>query len=268
MKKQIIIGFYFFVFVANLQASELIEVNQSSLDQIKSMEYETYDSGYAEWQASDIELFLSEDENFSVGVWKAKAGQEVMDSPYPYNTWMLIKEGEIETVNSSGEKNIFRKDEGFMTPKGWTGTFSITKDLVIIYIYDGLGQTENDKLMDLNKVARNIYNNESIFKMLSTKEFSSGNKDQLRAKEALSFTNKDESFQIGLWEAEVGQVPAAWAYDEFMHVLKGRIKMTDSSVSTLVIGANVGVIVPTGWEGVFSVQESVVKIWVIYDNSN
>ena len=65
------------------------------------MEYETYDSGYAEWQASDIELFLSEDENFSVGVWKAKAGQEVMDSPYPYNTWMLIKEGEIETINSS-----------------------------------------------------------------------------------------------------------------------------------------------------------------------
>ena len=66
MKKQIIIGFYFFVFVANLQASELIEVNQSSLDQIKSMEYEAYDSGYAEWQASDIELFLSEDENLSL----------------------------------------------------------------------------------------------------------------------------------------------------------------------------------------------------------
>ena len=162
MKKQII-GFYFLVFVVNLHASELIEVNQSSLDQIKSMEYEAYDSGYAEWQASDIELFLSEDENFSVGVWKAKAGQEVMDSPYPYNTWMLIKEGEIETVNSSGEKNIFRKDEGFMTPKGWTGIFSITKDLVIIYIYDGLTQTENDESMDLNKVAGIIYNNESIF---------------------------------------------------------------------------------------------------------
>ena len=268
MKKQIIIGFYFFVFVVNLQASELIEVNQSSLDQIKSMEYETYDSGYAEWQASDIELFLSEDENFSVGVWKAKAGQEVMDSPYPYNTWMLIKEGEIETVNSSGEKNIFRKDEGFMTPKGWTGTFSITKDLVIIYIYDGLGQTENDKLMDLNKVARNIYNNESIFKTLSTKEFSSVNKDQLRAKEALSFTNKDESFQIGLWEAKEGEVPALWNYDEFMYVLKGGIEMTDSSGSTLVIGPNEGVVVPTGWEGVFSVPETVVKIWVIYDTSN
>ena len=107
MKNQIIIGFYFLVIALNLNATELIEVNQSLLDQIKSMEYEAYDSGYAEWQASDIELFLSEDENFSVGVWKAKAGQEVMDSPYPYNTWMLIKEGEIETVNSSGEKNIF-----------------------------------------------------------------------------------------------------------------------------------------------------------------
>ena len=104
-----------------------------------------------------------------------------------------------------------------MTPKGWTGTFSITKDLVIIYIYDGLSQTENDESMDLNKVAGNIYNNESIFKTLSTKEYSSENEDQLRAKEALSFTNKDESFQIGLWEAKQGQVPALWNYDEFMY---------------------------------------------------
>ena len=61
MKNQIIIGFYVLVFLAHLNAAELIEVNQSLLDQIKSMEYETYDSGYAEWQASDIELFLSED---------------------------------------------------------------------------------------------------------------------------------------------------------------------------------------------------------------
>jgi len=268
MKNQIIIGFYFLFCAVNPNAAELIEVNQSSLDQIKSMEYESYDSGYAEWQASDIELFLSEDENFSVGVWKAKAGQEVMDSPYPYNTWMLIKEGEIETINSSEEKNTFREGEGFMTPKGWTGTFSITKDLVIIYIYDGLTQTENHESMNLNKVAGNIYNNESIFKKLSTKELSNGGEDQLRAKEALSFTNKDESFQIGLWEAKEGQVPALWTYDEFMYVLKGSIEMTDSSGSTLVIGPNEGVVVPTGWEGEFSVPETVVKIWIIYDTSN
>ena len=76
MKKQII-GFYFLVFMVNLHASELIEVNQSSLDQIKSMEYETYDSGYAKWQASDIELFLSEDENFSVGVWRQKLAKKL-----------------------------------------------------------------------------------------------------------------------------------------------------------------------------------------------
>ena len=44
--------------------------------------------------------------------------------------------------------------------------------------------------------------------------------------------------------------------------------MTESSGSTLVIGPNEGVVVPTGWEGVFSVPETVVKIWVIYDTSN
>ncbi len=44
MKNQIIIGFYFLFCAVNPNAAELIEVNQSSLDQIKSMEYETYDS--------------------------------------------------------------------------------------------------------------------------------------------------------------------------------------------------------------------------------
>ena len=34
MKKQIIIGFYFLVIALNLNATELIEVNQSLLDQI------------------------------------------------------------------------------------------------------------------------------------------------------------------------------------------------------------------------------------------
>ena len=51
-------------------------------------------------------------------------------------------------------------------------------------------------------------------------------------------------------------------------MLKGRIEMTDSSGSTLVIGPNEGVVVPTGWEGVFSVPETVVKFRVINDTSN
>ncbi|GIS85974.1 MAG: hypothetical protein CM1200mP17_05420 [Woeseia sp.] len=38
MKNQIIIGFYFLVIALNLNATELIEVNQSLLDQIKSRE--------------------------------------------------------------------------------------------------------------------------------------------------------------------------------------------------------------------------------------
>jgi len=266
MKKIMTVGFLLLNCFGTIDAGELIEVNQALIEQLKAMEYEPYDSGYAEWQATDIELFSSKDENFSMGVWKAEAGQEIMDTPYPYNTWMLIKEGEIETINSNGEKNIYKEGEGFITPKGWTGTFAITKDLVIIYIYDGLDDTENGESMDLNKVSAKNYNRNDILTTLGQKEFLGEAGDLILTKEELSFTNKDESFQIGLWEGTEGEIPASWNYDEFMYVLRGSIEMTDTAGKTVIINANEGVMVPTGWEGVFSVQETVAKIWIIYDD--
>ena len=42
--------------------------------------------------------------------------------------------------------------------------------------------------------------------------------------------------------------------------------MSDTAGKTVIINANEGVMVPTGWEGVFSVQETVAKIWIIYDD--
>ena len=47
---------------------------------------------------------------------------------------------------------------------------------------------------------------------------------------------------------------------------QGSIEMTDANGKVLVINPNEGVVVPKDWEGVFSVLETVVKIWVIYDN--
>ena len=266
MKKIIIAGMISVVLMANAKAVELIHINHETFDQLQSLEYESYDSGYAIWQAGDIELFLSENENFSVGVWKAKVGEEFMDTPYPYNTLMLIQKGQIETVDSSGDKSVYKAGEGFMTPKGWTGTFSITKDLEIIYIYDGFVATENDPSIDLNNIAKNNYNKNAISMALSRKQFEREDEQSLLAKEELTFTNKDESFQIGTWSASAGSVPAKWPYDEFMYVLKGSIEMTDANGKVLVINPNEGVVVPKDWEGVFSVLETVVKIWVIYDN--
>ena len=55
---------------SGLHGLELID--ESSIDRLKSMPYEEYDSGYGLWDSADLELFVSEDGNFSIGLWKSK----------------------------------------------------------------------------------------------------------------------------------------------------------------------------------------------------
>ena len=90
---------------SGLHGLELID--ESTIDRLKSMPYEEYDSGYGLWDSADLELFVSEDGNFSIGLWKSKAGSEEINTPYPYNVFFLLKSGEIKTKTNTGESNKF-----------------------------------------------------------------------------------------------------------------------------------------------------------------
>ena len=69
------------IMTSSLYGLELID--ESSIESLRSMSYEEYDSGYGLWDSADLELFVSKDENFSVGLWKSKAGSEEINTPYP-----------------------------------------------------------------------------------------------------------------------------------------------------------------------------------------
>ena len=96
MKKayQVTIALYL-TMTSSLYGLELID--ESAIESLRSMPYEEYDSGYGFWDSADLELFVSKDENFSIGIWKSKAGSEEINTPYPYNVFFLIKSGEIRT---------------------------------------------------------------------------------------------------------------------------------------------------------------------------
>ena len=264
MKRTIIIGLISMTFIATPKASDLIHINQKAFDRLESVEYEVYDSGYAEWLAGDIELFISDDENFSVGVWKARAGSEMIDTLYPYNVFFILKKGQIKTKSNTGLVNSFDAGEGFLIPKDWMGMFELTQDVELIYLYDGLVKTENDDSRDVYKDASVHFNKDIILKTLAKKNFTKG-EGLLNTKEELIFNNKDDSFSIGTWESKDGSVFSQWPYDEFMYVISGQILMTDKNGIRTVIDPNEGIVVPAGWEGDFSVPNNVVKIWSIYD---
>ena len=265
MKKAFLITIVLYLtMTSSLYGLEMI--NESSIESLRSMPYEEYDSGYGLWDSADLELFVSKDENFSIGLWKSKAGSEEIDTPYPYNVFFLIKSGEIRTKTKEGDTNRFVSGEGFLIPKGWMGTFEISKDVEAIYFYDGLVETMNDSMRNIYEDASLNYSAEYILKTMAKKEFNEG-ENGLKTKEVQTFNNSDESFSMGIWESTQANIPSDWPYDEFMYVIEGQILMTDQDGNTYEINPGEGIIVPTGWKGNFSVAEGVSKIWAIYDPS-
>ena len=77
-------------FYTNLHAADLIRLVKSVFADLLNTEFEIYNAGYGELTTREYELFTSEDENFSIGIWEAKRGEEVIDTPYPYNEFMYV----------------------------------------------------------------------------------------------------------------------------------------------------------------------------------
>ena len=250
-------------FYANLHAADLIHLDQSVFRDLNNTEFESYNEGYGELTSREYELFTSEDENFSIGIWEAKRGEEVIDTPFPYNEFMYVLFGQMVVKNSDGQ-TIINPGEGFVAPKNWMGSFTITEDLAIIYAIDGLKQTKNDGPIDLVKI------NDARVSAYDLGDFEPYHPEysNLLAKGITLFSNQDESFQVGIWESTSGSIPADaeyfHGYHEFMYPLSGSVKLSHINGQVSVTSPGEGVFIPSNWEGEFAVPEGVLKIWITY----
>ena len=249
---------------ANLHAADLIHLNKAVFMDLNNTEFEIYNEGYGELTTREYELFTSEDENFSIGIWEAKRGEEVIDTPYPYNEFMYVLFGQVVVTNSDGQTNIFNPGQGFITPKDWMGSLTITEDLAIIYAIDGLKQTKNDTPIDLVKI------NDARVSAYDLGDFEPYHPEysNLLAKGITLFSNQNESFQVGIWESTSGSIPADaeyfHGYHEFMYPLSGSIELSHINGQVSVTSPGEGIFIPSNWDGEFSVPEGVLKIWITY----
>jgi len=240
-------------FYANLHAADLIHLDQSVFEDLINTEFESYNAGYGELTVREYELFTSEDENFSIGIWEAKRGEEVIDTPYPYNEFMYVLFGQMVVKNSDGQTIIFNPGQGFVTPKDWMGSITITEDLAIIYAIDGLKQTKNDGHIDLVKI------NDARVSAYDLGDFEPYYPEysNLLARGITLFSNQDESFQVGIWESTSGSIPASaeyfHGYHEFMYPLSGSIKLSHINGQVSVTNPGEGVLIPSNWDGEFAV---------------
>ena len=63
-------------FYTNLHAADLIHLDKSVFENLINTKFETNNAGFGRLTTREYELFTSEDENFSIGIWEAKKGKE------------------------------------------------------------------------------------------------------------------------------------------------------------------------------------------------
>ncbi len=69
--------------------------------------------------------------------------------------------------------------------------------------------------------------------------------------------------EVGIWEC----TPGGWAIDrrqdtEVVHILEGRVRMTDSDGSTRELGPGDVMVLPSGWSGRWDILEFTRKLYV------
>jgi len=78
--------------------------------------------------------FKSQDGNFSVGIWEAKAGEIPIPDPYPIDEFMFVLSGKFVLVDQQGNREECGEGEGMILPKGWTGTFEVPESVRKIWV--------------------------------------------------------------------------------------------------------------------------------------
>jgi uncharacterized protein len=76
---------------------------------------------------------------------------------------------------------------------------------------------------------------------------------------------QDGDQEIGVWECTPG--PSRWTLEthEFVQILAGRMTVTPDGGEPTEIGAGDTAVFPRGWTGTWQIDETIRKVYVIFD---
>jgi len=76
--------------------------------------------------------------------------------------------------------------------------------------------------------------------------------------------NEVTEAEAGIWECTPG--PSRWELEtnEFVHVLSGRMTVTEDGAEPVELSAGDTVVFPLGWNGTWDIHETLRKLYVIF----
>ncbi len=76
--------------------------------------------------------------------------------------------------------------------------------------------------------------------------------------------NEVTEAEAGIWECTPG--PSRWVLEtnEFVHVLAGRMTVTEDGAEPVELSAGDTVVFPLGWNGTWDIHETLRKLYVIF----
>ncbi|MFE7271493.1 cupin domain-containing protein [Streptomyces sp. NPDC057623] len=89
--------------------------------------------------------------------------------------------------------------------------------------------------------------------------------DPMRTRSRRIFTSDDDRIVSGTWECEPGE--SAWDFadrGEVIHVLSGRMTCAEKDGTTTEVGPGTTTVFPVGWQGTWTIHETLRKVFVIY----
>ncbi len=72
---------------------------------------------------------------FVVTIYEAQPALIDISTPYPYDEFVLVLEGEVTLSATEGEKRTYRAGDSFVVPKGSTGTWNMPvkfREMIIV----------------------------------------------------------------------------------------------------------------------------------------
>ncbi|MEH6549593.1 MAG: cupin domain-containing protein [Pseudomonadales bacterium] len=109
---------------AQASSKQIIRLDNARMGGDNLGEYAPYEPESGNLVARGHEYFYSEDRDFGLGVWESKPGQMTYED-LGYDELMYVLDGELVMTDTEGKIETFGPGEGFVLPKGWSGTLAV-----------------------------------------------------------------------------------------------------------------------------------------------
>lgn len=90
---------------------------------------------------------------------------------------------------------------------------------------------------------------------------------EILVRSTVLYHNSDKSIVTGVWESDIGR--SRWSFrshGEVVQIISGRMIVVEDGGAPVALGPGSTAVFPIGWEGVWTVEEPLRKVFVVFKN--